>query len=92
MLNDSLAPAKRAFFFFGCMAAVVTGLSFGAGLQMPTDQSSTTVAASRNHPQPNEARFAAVDRADRSESAARRSIPAPSKQAMADGVRALILR
>jgi hypothetical protein len=46
----------------------------------------------RGHAQPGEARFAAVDRADRSESAARRSIPAPSKQAMADGVRALILR
>lgn len=92
MLNDSLAPAKRALIFFGCMAALVTGLTFGAGLQMPTDQSSTTVAELRGRAQPGEARFAAVDRSDRSDSAARRGIPGPSQQARADGGRMTILR
>ncbi len=93
MLNDSLAPAKRALFFFGCMAAVVTGLTFGAGLQVPTDQSSTTVAMARGErSQPDKTRLAAVDRADRSESAAKRGIPAPSQQAMADSGKVRILR
>lgn len=92
MLNDSLAPAKRALVFFGCMGAVVGGLTLGAGLQVPTDQSSTTVAALRGHAQPDEARFAAVDRSDRSESAAQRAIPAPNKQARAEGARFTVLR
>ncbi|MDX3805264.1 hypothetical protein ACXIUS_20705 [Bosea thiooxidans] len=92
MLNDSLAPAKRALIFFGCMAAVVSGLTFGAGLQVPTDQSSTTVAQQRHGAQPNEARFAAVDRSDRGETVVRRAIPAPSQQAMAETARRVVLR
>ena len=91
MLNDSLAPAKRALIFFGCMAAVVAGLTFGAGLQLPADQSSTTVAQLRGA-RPNEAQFAAVDRSDRSESVVHRAIPAASKQAMAESERRVILR
>ena len=92
MLNDSLAPAKRALIFFGSMAAVVSGLTFGAALQMPTDQSSTTVAQLRSGTQPTETQFAAVDRADRGETVVRRAIPASSKQAMAEGGRRVLLR
>lgn len=92
MLSDSLAPAKRAFVFFGCMAAVVAGLTFGAALQMPTDQSSTTVAQIRGGAQSGEPRFAAAERADRGEAAMRRGIPAASKQAMAEPGRPVLLR
>lgn len=92
MPNDSLVPAKRAFIFFGCMAAVVSGLTFGAGLQLPSDQSSTTVAQLRGAAEPQETRFAAVDRTGRGDMAMRRAVPAPSRWAMAEGMRRVVLR
>ncbi|MBN9457592.1 MAG: hypothetical protein J0I54_13270 [Bosea sp.] len=90
MLNDSLAPAKRALIFFGCMGALVAGLTYGAGLQIPSDRSSATVAQMRGAPA--ETQFAAVDRADRGETVVRRAIPAPSKQAMVEGEPRIVLR
>jgi hypothetical protein len=47
MPKSSLAPAMRAIVFFGLMGAAIAGLTLGAGLQTPTDQSSTTVALAR---------------------------------------------
>jgi len=93
MLNNSFAPAKRAMIFFGCMGAVVGGLTLGSALQLPTDQSSTTVAMARGaDPAPAGLQFAAVNRSDRTESAAKRAIPSPSQQAMAEKIQKTILR
>lgn len=93
MLKDSFAPAKRALAFFGCMGLMVGGLTLGAGLQIPTDQSSTTVATLRGvDPSASAQQFAAVNRSDRSESAAKRAIPTSSQQAMAGPSRQSILR
>lgn len=84
MLNNSFAPAKRALVFFGCMGAVVGGLTFGSDFQISTDQSSTTVAIARGvDPTPGVAQVASVNRSDRTESAAKRAIPSSSQQAMA---------
>lgn len=47
MLNPSLAPVRRAVFFFGFMALGVAALSAGPAFQPVTDQSSTTVAQAR---------------------------------------------
>ncbi|WP_353182198.1 hypothetical protein [Bosea sp. (in: a-proteobacteria)] len=91
MLNDSLAPAKRALIFFGCMAALVGGLTFGAGWQVPTDRSSATVAALRGRATADEPRFAAA-RAERGGAVPRPGLPAVSKQAMAETGRPAILR
>jgi hypothetical protein len=86
MLKASLAPAVRALFFFGFMGAAVTGLTIGAQLQAPTDQSSTSVAQARGERDPAaDLRFAAVDRADRAQSTAKRAIASPSQQALAGG-------
>jgi hypothetical protein len=93
MPKSSLAPAMRAIVFFGLMGTAVSALTLGAGLQMPDDQSSTTVAlakAERGHV--DSVQFAAVDRADRPRSAARRAIALPSQQAMADGPVTHIIR
>jgi hypothetical protein len=93
MLNHSFAPAKRALIFFGCMGAVVGGLTLGSGFQIPTDQSSTTVAMARGtDPAPTSSQVAAVNRNDRAESAAKRAIPSPSQQAMAEKTSPTILR
>lgn len=93
MLKNSLAPAARAFVFFGVMGAAVTGLTLGAQWQTPTDQSSTSIAQARGERDPAaDLRFAAVDRTDRSQSTAKRAIASPSQQAMADGPRTRILR
>jgi len=84
MLNDSLAPIRRAFLFFGFMGLAVTGLTFGAGLQGATDQSSTSVAQAKlERNLPPDSHFAAVDPADKAVSSARRAI-AGSQQAMLD--------
>jgi hypothetical protein len=91
MLNGSLAPAKRALIFFGCMAAAVAGLTFGAGLQLPADQSSTTVAQLRGSAPPSETRLAATGRPERA-AALRFAVPSPSRQAMAEGGPRVILR
>lgn len=93
MLNHSFAPAKRALIFFGCMGAVVGGLTLGSAFQIPTDESSTTVALARGADAvPAGAQFAAVNRSDQTESAAKRAIPSPSQQAMAEQSRTTILR
>ncbi len=47
MSNNSLAPVRRAFAFFGCMGLVVTALTLGAGSQGPADQSSASVAQAK---------------------------------------------
>jgi hypothetical protein len=93
MLKPSLAPAVRAIVFFGLMGTAVTGLTLGAGLQMPADQSSTSVALAKGeHGYSDSLRLASVDRSDRSRSAAKRAIASPSQQAMADGLRTHIVR
>jgi hypothetical protein len=95
MPKSSLAPAMRAIVFFGLMGTAVTGLTLGAGLQMPDDQSSTTVALAKGAGErgyTDSLRLAAVDRADRSRSAAKRAIASPSQQAMAEGPVTHILR
>ncbi|QEL24384.1 hypothetical protein FQV39_18710 [Bosea sp. F3-2] len=86
MLKASLAPAVRAFCFFGLMGAAITGLTVGAQLQGATDQSSTSVAQARGErDQGADLRFAAVDHADRAQSTAKRAIASPSQQALAGG-------
>lgn len=93
MPKASLAPAARALFFFGFMGAAVTGLTLGAQLQAPTDQSSTTVALAKGErDQAADLRFAAVDRSDRAQSTAKRAIASPSQQAMAGGLVTHIVR
>ena len=88
MPKSSLAPAMRAIVFFGLMGTAVAALTLGAGFQMPADQSSTTVAVAKGASERGYAdslQLAAVDRADRSRSAAKRAIASPSQQAMAGG-------
>lgn len=92
MLKDSFAPAKRAFAFFGCMGILVGGLTLGSGLQVPTDQSSTTIAAMRGLPDPATLQLAAVNRSEKTESAAKRAIAGSSQQAMAAPATQVILR
>ncbi len=93
MLKASLAPAARALFFFGFMGAAVTGLTVGARLQAPSDQSSTTVAMTKvERNQAADLRFAAVDSADRTRSTAKRALASPSQQALADAPVTHILR
>ena len=88
MQKSSLAPAMRAVVFFGLMGTAVTGMTLGAGLQTPDDQSSTTVALAKGASERGYAdglQIAAVDHADRSRSTAKRAIASPSQQAMAGG-------
>ena len=93
MLNAGLAPAIRALLFFGFMGAAVGGLTLGARFQALTDQSSTSVALARGERDPAaDFRVAAVDRSDRSQSAAKRAIPSPSQQAMAENPARHVLR
>lgn len=92
MLKSSLAPAARAFIFFGFMGAAVTGLTLGADLQVPTDQSSTTVALQKgDREHGTDLRFAAAP-VERSQMTARQSIASPTQQAMASTIEAGILR
>lgn len=95
MPKSSLAPAMRAIVFFGLMGTAISALTLGAGFQMPADQSSTTVAVAKGASERGYAdslQLAAVDRTDRSRSAAKRAIASPSQQAMADGPVTHILR
>ena len=95
MPKSSLAPAMRAIVFFGLMGTAVTGLTLGAGLQMPEDQSSTSVALAKGASERGYAdslQVAAVDHADRSRSTAKRAIASPSQQAMAGGPVTQIVR
>jgi len=92
MLKSSFAPAVRAFIFFGFMGAAVTGLTLGADLQLPTDQSSTTVALAKgDRDQTADTRFAAAP-VSRSHLTARNAIASPSQQAMASSIEAGIVR
>lgn len=93
MLNAGLAPTIRALLFFGFMGAAIGGLTLGARFQALTDQSSTSVALARSLGDPaTDFRVAAVDRSDRSQSTAKRAIPSPSQQAMAENPTRRILR
>lgn len=86
MPKSSLAPAMRAIVFFGLMGTAVTGLTLGAGLQVPDDQSSTTVALEKGAVERGyNTQIAAVDHSDRARSTAKRAIASPSQQAMAAG-------
>lgn len=93
MLTSSLAPAARGLLFFGVMGAAVAGLTFGAQWQIPTDQSSTSVAMAKGERNLSaDLRFAAVDHGDRAQSTAKRAIASPSQQAMADGPAFRVIR
>jgi hypothetical protein len=92
MLNDSLAPIKRAFTFFGFMGVVVATLTFGAGLQAANDQSSTTVAQTKLRENlPAENRFAAVDPGQKVADRTKRAI-ATSQEARLAGPAGSVLR
>lgn len=92
MFNDSFAPIKRASLFFGVMGIAIASLTLGAGLQIPTDQSSTTVAqAKMQRGEPADTRYAAVDPAQRQASPAKRAI-ATAQQAMVTEPRRSVLR
>lgn len=95
MPKSSLAPAMRAIVFFGLMGTAVSAMTLGAGLQMPDDQSSTTVAVAKGASERgyiDGLQLAAVDQADRPRSAAKRAIASPSQQAMAGGPITHIIR
>jgi hypothetical protein len=85
MLNNSLAPIKRAF------------VSFGADLQGSNDQSSATVAlAKAERQEPADTRFASVDPGQKVVSSVKRAIAslhlATSQQAMLDRPNATVTR
>jgi hypothetical protein len=92
MFNDSFAPIKRASLFFGVMGIAIASLTFGAGLQIPTDQSSTTVAlAKMQRNEPTDSRIAAVNPSQQQASPAKRAI-ATSQQAMVTASPSSVLR
>jgi hypothetical protein len=93
MLNDSFAPIKRGLAFFGFMGAAVVALTFGADLQIPTDQSSATVAQAKlERNAPTDVRFAAVDPRQRAVGVTKRAIAGPQQAANHSGATANILR
>lgn len=76
MLTNSLAPIKRACLFFGFMGVAVATLTFGAGLQAPTDQSSSTVEQAKIERNiPTDSQFAAVNSGERTATSVKRAIP-----------------
>ncbi len=92
MLNNSLAPIKRAVLFFGFMGLAVTTMTFGAGFQTVGDQSSASIAqAKTQRNEPTDARLAAVDPAQKQVGPTKRAI-ATSQQAMLEGRSAQIIR
>ena len=97
MLNDSLAPIKRAGLFFGFMGVAVASLTMGADWQRPDDQSSSTVAQAkiqRHEPtdiQPTDIRFAAVNPGQKVVDRTKRAI-ATSQQAMLESGPKVIIR
>ncbi|KRE11841.1 hypothetical protein ASE63_18985 [Bosea sp. Root381] len=92
MLNNSLAPIKRAGLFFGFMGAAVFALTLGAGLQETNSDSSSAVAQAKIERQlPTDARFAAVDPSQRSDDVAKRAIGG-SQQAMLSNANRAVLR
>lgn len=88
MLNNSLAPIKRAGLFFGFMGATVFALTLGSALQETNPTSSEAVAQAKIERQvPTDTRLAAVDPSQRSVGVTKRAIGS-SQQAMlprADG-------
>lgn len=81
MSTNSLAPIKRAIMFFGFMGVAVASLTFGAGLQTPTDQSSATVAQAKiERNLPTDTRLASVNPNERAVTSVKRAIPS-SQQA-----------
>jgi len=92
MPRSSLAPAARAALFFGFMGTAIAGLTLGADLQAPGDQSSTTVALAKGvRDVTADQRFAATP-VDRTQLTARRAVASPSQQAMADSIGIGVLR
>lgn len=92
MLNNSLAPIKRAGLFFGFMGAAVFALTLGSGLQETNVNSSAAVAQAKLERQaPVDVRFAAVDPAQRAVGVTRRAIGG-SQQAMLPTADRAILR
>lgn len=92
MLNNSLAPIKRAALFFGFMGLAVTGLTLGAGLQGAADQSSTTVAEAKlRHNIPSDEQLASAGTVARVVSRAKQAIAA-SQQAMLDRPAGSVMR
>lgn len=88
MQHSALAAISRSFTFFGGMATIVAGLTWGASLQFPTDESSSTIAAMRG-------RAPTLDTSARQLAAApaARIREAVSRQAMAEAPRmAAVLR
>lgn len=92
MLNDSLAPIKRAGLFFGFMGVAVASLTMGADWQRPDDQSSSTVAQAKilRH-EPTDIRFAAVNPGQKVVDRTKRAI-ATSQQAMLESGPKVIIR
>ncbi|MGX5735456.1 hypothetical protein [Bosea thiooxidans] len=92
MPRSNLAPAARAFLFFGFMGTAIAGLTLGADLQAPGDQSSTTVALAKGARDATaDLRFAAAP-VDRAQITARHAVASPSQQAMAAAIGAGVLR
>ncbi|MDR6872502.1 hypothetical protein J2Y55_003518 [Bosea sp. BE125] len=92
MLNDSLAPIKRAGLFFGFMGVAVASLTFGADWQRPDDQSSSTVAQAKiERHEPADIRFASVNSGQKVVDRTKRAI-ATSQQAMAESGPRVIIR
>ena len=82
MLNDSLAPIKRASLFFGFMGLAVATMTVGAEFQNSPDQSSASVAQAKvQRQEPTDVRFASVNPAQRQVDTAKRAIQT-SQQAM----------
>lgn len=82
MLNNSLAPIKRAGLFFGFMGAAVFALTLGSNLQETNPASSEAVAQAKlERHEPTDTRLAAVDPAQRSVGVTKRAIGG-SQQAM----------
>ena len=92
MLNNSLAPIKRAGLFFGFMGAAVFALTLGSGLQETNRESSAAVAQTKiEHPLPSDTRLAAVDPSQRSVGVTRRAIGG-SQQAMLSNASNVVTR
>lgn len=93
MLNNSLAPIKRGMIFFGFMGAAIATLTIGADLQIPTDQSSATVAQAKlERKAPTDVRFAAVDPGQNVVGTTKRAIAGPQQAANFSTPRATVLR
>ncbi|POR50309.1 hypothetical protein [Bosea psychrotolerans] len=92
MLNDSLAPIKRAGLFFGFMGVAVASLTMAADWQHLDDQSSSTVAQVKiQRHEPTDIRFASVDSGQKVVDRTKRAI-ASSQQAMLESGPRVIIR